>query len=460
MNKKYELSNSWYDASILVLLGMALGALTLNFWGLDYILPTAGAVLSLLGFRRLRGENLWFTGCYILAILRLVYIFGFLIANTTILLSLLQGSPILSALMLINPALTFAMYCCFWMALRTMQSEAGEEPHAAAAFAVVVWYAVLCLIALHELQGLIFVAIILAGLFLVFYRLYRLLLEMNEDGYEISPAAAKLSDRTLLGVLAAVLLVGSACGFLFGSRYPMNYHEVNGGEKDNEIRAHLAELGFPIYVLDDLSESDLALCKDAVQVVFSESDEPVTYADTEFAENELRLTSVGVQLAEETGRWIIFHHFLWTSDPGFCGTECLQVMPAWQNEGWSRDGDPTGRVLYDRDGKTYGASFYTLGTQTVPGFFVTGADNIFAGFSMPYRSENQRGYIAYPVLNLQSSDFLTSRIYYTHQKTWLQYPARTAVDIRTENPWNNGSTFQTVQSVLQFKDSEKLPRDF
>ncbi|HIR25948.1 MAG TPA: hypothetical protein IAB34_10685, partial [Candidatus Egerieimonas faecigallinarum] len=68
MNKKYELSNSWYDASILVLLGMALGALTLNFWGLDYILPTVGAVLSFLGFRRLRGENLWFTGCYILAI--------------------------------------------------------------------------------------------------------------------------------------------------------------------------------------------------------------------------------------------------------------------------------------------------------------------------------------------------------------------------------------------------------
>lgn len=460
MNKKYELSNSWYDASILVLLGMALGALTLNFWGLDYILPTVGAVLSFLGFRRLRGENLWFTGCYILAIIRLVYIFGFLIANTTILLSLLQGSPMLSALMPVNPALSFAMYCCFWMALRTMQSDAGEEPHAAEAFALIVWYAALCLIALLKLQGLIIVVIILAGLFLVFYRLYRLLLEMNEDGYEISPAAAKLSDRTLLGVLAAVLLVGSACGFLFGSRYPMNYHEVNGGEKDNEIRAHLAELGFPIYVLDDLSESDLALCKDAVQVAFSESDEPVTYTDTEFAENELRLTSVGVQLAEETGRWIIFHHFLWTSDPGFCGTECLQVMPAWQNEGWSRDGDPTGRVLYDRDGKTYGASFYTLGTQTVPGFFVTGADNIFAGFSMPYRSENQRGYIAYPVLNLQSSDFLTSRIDYTHQKTWLQYPARTAVDIRTENPWNNGSTFQTVQSVLQFKDSEKLPRDF
>ena len=226
MNKKYELSNSWYDASILVLLGMALGALTLNFWGLDYILPTVGAVLSFLGFRRLRGENLWFTGCYILAILRLVYIFGFLIANTTILLSLLQGSPILSALMLINPALTFAMYCCFWMALRTMQSDAGEEPHAAEAFAVVVWYAALCLIALLKLQGLIIVVIILAGLFLVFYRLYRLLLEMNEDGYEISPAAAKLSDRTLLGVLAAVLLTGCACGFLFGGRYPMDYYEV------------------------------------------------------------------------------------------------------------------------------------------------------------------------------------------------------------------------------------------
>lgn len=453
MKKKSELSKSWYGASLLVLFGMALGTLTPNFLGLDYILPTAGAVLTLLGFRRLRGENLWFSRCRILAILRLAYIFSFLIANTTILWSLLQDAPIRFALMSVNPALSFAMYYCFWMALRTMQSEAGDELHAAAAFAVIVWYTALCFIALLKLQGVIFFAIILASFFLIFYRLCRLLLDMHEDGYEISPAVTKLSDHALLGVLAAVLLIGSACGFLFGCRYPMDYQEFTNAGKDNEIRAHLAELGFPMYVLDDLSESDLASCKDAVQVVFSESDEPVTYANTAFAENELRLTSVGVQLPKDTGRWIIFHHFLWTSDPGFYGTECLQVIPAWQSEGWSRDGDPTGRVLYDRDKKTYSASFYTLGSQTVPGLLITGADNIFAGFSMPYRSENQRGYIAYPVLNLQSSDFLTSWINYTHQKTWLQYPVQTAVDLRTENSWNDSPSFQTVQSALLFKDA-------
>ena len=58
-----------------VLIGMALCTLTLNFWGLNYILPTVGMVLSLLGFRALRRENGCFTACFVLTLLRCVQFF-------------------------------------------------------------------------------------------------------------------------------------------------------------------------------------------------------------------------------------------------------------------------------------------------------------------------------------------------------------------------------------------------
>lgn len=40
-----------------ILFGMALCAITLNFWCLNYILPAIGTVLLLLGFRTLRRKT-------------------------------------------------------------------------------------------------------------------------------------------------------------------------------------------------------------------------------------------------------------------------------------------------------------------------------------------------------------------------------------------------------------------
>ena len=53
----------WRKAMNRILLGMALSAITLNFWGLNYILPTISIILTILGFRAVRNENGWFKGC-------------------------------------------------------------------------------------------------------------------------------------------------------------------------------------------------------------------------------------------------------------------------------------------------------------------------------------------------------------------------------------------------------------
>ena len=38
---------------------------------------------------------------------------------------------------------------------------------------------------------------------------------------------------------------------------------------------------------------------------------------------------------------------------------------------------------------------------------------------------------------------------YTHQKSWLQYPAMTAMEKRMTNSWNDAGAFITIQDALQ-----------
>ena len=60
----------------LIIAGLALSMITLNFFALGYILPLIGVVLLLMGFRRLRGENGWFKACFAISAVRCVSLRG------------------------------------------------------------------------------------------------------------------------------------------------------------------------------------------------------------------------------------------------------------------------------------------------------------------------------------------------------------------------------------------------
>ena len=165
---------------------------------------------------------------------------------------------------------------------------------------------------------------------------------------------------------------------------------------------------------------------------------------------------MGVQLPGAQETWRVYHHFLWTTDPGFCGTEVLQIWPADQNmqDGWRFAGDVTGRVLYDRDGQTFTAPYHALGRQTYTADSVffgqrTNSD-LFAPFSMPRHAESARGYVAYTAAAVQSGYLLSSWCNYTHQQSLLQYPAVTAMEKRMTSAFGNTGAFYTVQHALQF----------
>ena len=163
-----------------------------------------------------------------------------------------------------------------------------------------------------------------------------------------------------------------------------------------------------------------------------------------------------VQLPGERETWMVFHHFLWTTDPGFYGTEAIQIRPAYRSipEGWSAAGDVTGRVLYDRDGQTFTAPYASLGEQTFTANTVLWGEqtntDLFAAFSLPRHAEHARGYVAYSTTDARDGYVLSSGEYYVHQQTWLQYPVVAAMEKRLTAAWGDTGAFRTVQDVLQF----------
>ena len=74
----------WRRAIGNILGGSAMCSITLNFFCLNYLLPTIGVILQLLGFRPLRRENRWFRACWLLAVLRAALFLPCIVLNATI----------------------------------------------------------------------------------------------------------------------------------------------------------------------------------------------------------------------------------------------------------------------------------------------------------------------------------------------------------------------------------------
>lgn len=462
----------WRRAMERVLFGLALCMVTLNFWCLNYLLPAIGTVLLLLGFRALRRENPWLGGCFVCAVLRAACVFPSLILNTTI----LPGDAFRSAAAVVSAALMLTLLLCFWQGLRAVQRKAGLPAQGGGAGALLAWYVLMCVLAAVHYMGWIVPIAMLVGYVCILRSLFRLSRALDEAGYAIAPQPVRVTDRCIALVLAAALGIGCTLGYLFGGSYRMDWQPADTSKQTQTaaIRQQLLDLGFPEEVLNDLTPEDIAACDGALRVVavtedhpfndgrnvlweaYNEKNERYYVQDTVYDVKELRLTSVGVQLPGAQETWRVYHHFLWTTDPDFYGTEVLQIWPADENmqDGWRFAGDVTGRVLYDRDGQTFTASYHTLGRQTYTADSVffgqrTNSD-LFAAFSLPRHGEHARGYVAYTAAGAQSGYLLNSWINYTHQQSWLQYPAVTAQTHRMTCTQSNGGAFRTVQDALQF----------
>jgi len=172
-----------------------------------------------------------------------------------------------------------------------------------------------------------------------------------------------------------------------------------------------------------------------------------------YGDDALRITGVGVRLPGERERWMIVQHFLWVKTPDFCGTEALRISPELR-DGWSMDGEIRGRVLYDRDGTTCAAPYHSLGGENYAYDSILRGEvtvrSTFATFSMPQNGENHRGYICFPIREMQDGMIVDCWIDYIHQHSRNQYPVLTAAEWRMSGLWLDRDTFYEVTDALQF----------
>lgn len=429
-----------------ILIGYFLSTFTINGLGLNLILPVIGQILMLLGFRALQHENRWFNACYVFAVLQAFLRFGKLILDTTIFdLPFEDPQNAASAFYIalaLQVLLTVVSLLCFWCGLRTVQKACGIRSKAIGVLALLVWNLLFCAMALLQMRGQFFggytLLFLLFSLIIILWMIARQAKALDATGYVLQPAPPRLSDRTLTLIILAILAIGCTCGHLFFSSYDMDWQTVDSTESaaTSETKTHLAALGFPEDILDDLTPEDLARCRDTEQVVVDArtlNSENPTFDNGDY---DIRLTNVIVLVPGETPHVVLFNHFSWLSTPKFYGTAALNILPTYEMsaELWRLEDGPTGRILYDDGDDSFVADYHSIEMRTVTSNLfrnVAPSPSLYASFIFPNQGTRQRGYITYTIAprailpeGYRQAGY--SQMTYMHQKKRFLYPAETA----------------------------------
>lgn len=447
----------WRQAMTWIVWGVGLGAIQLDFWYLDYILPALGVVLSWLGYRALRRENRyfklgWLVSCYMLA-----EQFVLLTLNATIFR--LGELPLANGLLTgFSLTMGWVRQLALWKGIRAVRCKAGQPDSAGAVVALMVWEAVLVVAALLGAEGWLVLLPMLVACAAILYYLSKIPALLDEAGYEVKAAPVRLSDPAA-GTLYAFALVISICvaGVLF-CRYPMDWQPVDPEEHagQEEIISHLTGLGMPEEMAAELSATDLEDVKDAVYVYVSEDYH--SFTQSRMDAKVIKFTYAAARLPG--GRMKIIHRFEWLVEPPIRTTECITLWPADQyEEGYRIDGEVTGRLLCDLAGGTYAADFYEIQEETHTYEGPLGLNggtrtDIFLNFSFPGNGECLRGCFSYTVEVLDESWVLSSWANYRHQTSAVNYPMMTAEEYDRTGARSFGGLFDRAQTTLQFWPSE------
>ncbi|MBR3973348.1 MAG: hypothetical protein IKJ99_05300 [Oscillospiraceae bacterium] len=460
--------NPWRTAMNRILWGMGLVTITLNFLALNTILPAIGTILMLLGYRTLRQENRWFGFGYVLVILRTIWLMIHIFFDATIYSGDFAATNFAITGSYLQLVIGFVHLICLRGGIRAVQKKAGLEPHAGSATALIIWYVIITALALMNFEGYS-VYVLLIAYICILRGLWKLSKALDDAGYVVSAAPSAIRDQTVAIAYTAVIALMLTIGFTCFSQYPMEW-EIR--QDKAESHQELLDLGFPEYVLQDLNEEELRRCENAAKVYVDMEEVPVTdgyqvygqrrdgsYIYTEYTAKELLITAVAVEPENPEDDWLIIHHFLWTEDPGYRGTEAIQIWPAYmKNDGWVSGNYLSGRVLHDRDGATYTAPYRRLDeiSYSYTWFFGTNdSTDIIATFSLPRKGENCRGYVCYGAKEVEKGWLLNSWCNYFYQQTFLQFPVGTAEEAVLSHNFGHNEAIKANQTAIQMSQEER-----
>lgn len=267
-----EPPNPWKTPMKRICWGLALISVTLNFFGLDTILPSIGTVLLWLGLRPLRRENGGFRFAYlcatVYAVLRLTAValratpFELAMSelidmgwNTTT-----GAVPFYYVLRIVTLQLMLILTAGgLWWGLKAMFAAAGQRPRTAAAGGLVILETMMIPLALIGLDGWLLVGPFLLLFVLLVWNLSKLGKSLDEAGYVLTPAPVRFPGGLAFGVWLGVPLAAVAVLPLLFARLPIqDQTPVYGPDGELTLRTELLDLGFPEDILSRLNDGVVA----------------------------------------------------------------------------------------------------------------------------------------------------------------------------------------------------------
>lgn len=253
--------------------GLALITITLNFLGLDIILPAVGSALLWLGLRPLRPENGPFRFAYVCATLYAVLHLTNVVLQATPLdhwlVETVGGKwntstgpvPLYTVLraVLTQLVLVFAMGG-LWQGLKRVFLQVGQKPRTAAAGGLVILKSLMIPMALIGLEGWLLVGPLLILWICLLVGLRKVSRSLEQAGYALKPVPMRFSGGLALGLwLGLHLLIIAALPLPF-SRLPTDIQTpvYRTTTSNSPLRSELLELGFPEDILSRLDDSELA----------------------------------------------------------------------------------------------------------------------------------------------------------------------------------------------------------
>lgn len=375
----------WRRPIRLIIWGILLTTVTLNFLNLDMLLPGVGLILMCLGFRPLRRENGGFRVCWVLSILRLI----FALAVDMVYATPFEYGSLTTLFYIPGAVLQLAQLFALRAGLAGVFDRAGAERRLTSMNWLIAMQFLVAFLGLLNVGNMGILGLGLLALYVgIIVTLFKLPKALGDTGYALRNAPVRLGDlpTAIVGCVTFALLVAGAYFAGIAMRVPASRPYV-----PNETA-----LSLPTDMAELLTTGEAALFEDAVDIQYKFR-EPETLPDG----TKIQFCTAVAELSEH--RLLILHYFRYLEG----GPKYSDGFDSWMSARFTRwvrpdtgSSQPTGAIVFEQDGLTRRAPIRDLegGYAVTHGILWDDAgDRVSGNVYAPPDAENVRGYVLYMV---------------------------------------------------------------
>jgi len=380
----------WKMAFRSLLIGIVLCSFTIHILYLQYILPSAGVILILIGMRMMRSNNRWFYAGYIFASLNLVRWVTYLFIESSL---NIQKEQVINGDVVFGACIRICLFFLLYLGVQMELKKIGEIEKSSTILWLSILFIFISLISKTPFSKfpLIYLFTCLF-LIIILLNMKKLFSEMEEWGYELIAAPVRINNRFLFCILfiGMFIEVTITCVYVHYD-FTSGTQIVNMESDSNEIiRNKLINMGVADEIVAALQEKDLENIADAQSCV--------SKSEIIMVQNkQVVITNIFFYVKKNEIYGVTYFEWLSTSKVFFEDMMNLQMGYRITPIG--------GKIFYNIDQKEFEKNFNELknmpaevSNESSDDFMHISQDftkDIYADFNYPWNSKKQRGYIMY-----------------------------------------------------------------